>query len=274
MWYHGCNREELNQSITQSINHSINQVELFTRLRIYTGTATTMHDAFVINVGGRPFTTLKSTLEQSPYFINMLSPRWAESTTYHVDGVPFVDRSPLLFEHILNFLRSASPPIFWTRTNGFDFPLYASLLREAEYFQIETLATWIRNEQYINAIRITSSIEVESLSDCSHGLSHSGDFEKEFEPGHVSRPSSSGKTTIYSKRLLLRRTGLQLPVRHCAFSFMRAVIDTQSYRIYSELRLYPMQGRPYDAGANIPCALESSLMPLATTCGAINLACL
>ncbi|KAF3031155.1 hypothetical protein E8E11_000733 [Didymella keratinophila] len=106
-----------------------------------------MDDAFVINVGGRPFTTLKSTLEQSPYFANMLSPRWAESTTYHVNGAPFVDRSPLLFEHILDFLRSAAPPIFWTRTNGFDLPLYASLLREAEYLQVEALATWIRNEQ-------------------------------------------------------------------------------------------------------------------------------
>ena len=69
-----------------------------------------MNDAFVMNVGGRPFTTLKSTLEQSPYFANMLSPRWAESTTYYVNGAPFVDRSPLLFEHILDFLRSYVPP--------------------------------------------------------------------------------------------------------------------------------------------------------------------
>jgi hypothetical protein len=117
-----------------SVNYSINQVELSTFIRIYLSTATTMNDAFVINVGGRPFTTLKSTLEQSTYFVNMLSPYWAESTTYYVNGAPFVDRSPLLFEYILDFLRSAAPPIFWTRTNGFDLPLYASLLREAEYF--------------------------------------------------------------------------------------------------------------------------------------------
>jgi hypothetical protein len=103
-----------------------------------------MNEAFVINVGGRPFTTLKSTLEQSPYLANMLSPRGAERTTYHVNGVPFVDRSPLLFEHILDFLRSAAPPICWTRTNGFNLPLYARLLREAEFFHIEALSTWIQ----------------------------------------------------------------------------------------------------------------------------------
>lgn len=165
----------------------------------------------MINVGGRVFTTLKSTLEQSPTLAAMLSKTWAENSCC-VNGVPFVDRSALLFEHILDFLRSSAPPIFWTRTNGFDLPLYASLLREAEYFQVEALATWIREEQYIKAIRITASIEVASLSDCSHGMSHFGDIEKKFEAGTVSRSSNSGKTTIYFKRLLLLKTKLQLPV--------------------------------------------------------------
>jgi hypothetical protein len=202
--------------------------------------ATTMNDAFVINVGGRAFTTLKSTLEQSPYFAVMLSSRWAESTTYHVNGAPFVDRSSRLFEHILNFLRSAAPPIFWTRTNGFDLPLYASLLREAEYFQIEALATWIRNEQYINAIRITSSIEMASLSDCGRGLSHAGDIEKGFEPGTVSRSSNSGKSTIFSKRLLLQRTRLQLPVSDCAFFLMRVITDIEADRLHCGSKAVPI----------------------------------
>jgi hypothetical protein len=182
--------------------------------------ATTRNDPFVINVGGRPFTTLKSTLKQSPFFANMLSARWAESTAYHVDGAPFVDRSPLLFEHILDFLRSAAPPIFWTRTNGFDLPLYASLLREAEYFQIEALPTWIRNEEYTKAIWITASIEVATLSDCGNGKSHFGDVEKEFEPGTLSK---GGKSTILYKRLLLQRTKLRLPVSDRVFLVMRVL---------------------------------------------------
>lgn len=171
-------------------------------------TATTMIEAFTINVGGRSFTTLKSTLERSPFLATMLSSNWAGSTCC-VNGTVFVDRSPFLFEHILDFLRSSAPPIFWTRTNGFDLPLYASLLREAEYFQLEALGTWIRNKQYINAIWITASIEVVPLRDCIDGTSHFGDIEKEFEPGDFSK---AGKSTTVYKRLLLQKTQLRLPV--------------------------------------------------------------
>jgi hypothetical protein len=193
-----------------------------------------MTEAFKINVGGRSFTTLKTTLERSPFLATMLSSHWAESVC-RVDGVPFVDRSPLLFEHILDFLRSSAPPIFWTRTNGFDLPLYASLLREAEYFQIEALTTWIRNEQYVNAIWITASIEVVPLSDCSHGKSHFGDIEKEFEPGTLSK---SGKSTTLYKRLLLRKTKLRLPVSDHVLVLMCILTNTYSYRTYSD------RGRP------------------------------
>jgi len=182
----------------------------------------------MLNVGGRLFTTLKSTLERSPFLATMLSSRWGGSAC-SVNGVPFVDRSPLYFEHILDFLRSSAPPIFWTRTNGFDLPLYAGLLREAEYFQIEALTTWIRNEQYVNAIWVTASMEVVSLSDCGHGKSHFGNIEKEFEPGTVSR---SGKDTTLYKRLLLRKTQLRLPVSDDVLVFMR--ILTNTYRTYSD----------------------------------------
>lgn len=125
----------------------------------------------------------------------MLSTRWAESIAYHVNGAPSIDRNPLLFEHILDFLRSAAPPIFWTRTNGFDLPLYVSLLREAEYFQIDALSTWIRDEEYIKAIWITASLELAPLSDCGNGKWHFEDVEKEFEPG---------RTLVYSGLKSLR----------------------------------------------------------------------
>lgn len=190
-----------------------------------------MTEPFIINVGGRSFTTLKSTLEQSPFLSAMLSDQWAGSIC-HVDGTPFVDRSPLLFEHILNFLRSSVPPIFWTRMNGFDLPLYASLIHEAEYFQLEALTTWIRKEQYINTISITSSMEVITLSDCGHGRSHSGDTEQEFEPGTVSRP---GKSNILYKRLLLRKSGLRLPVSSDMVIFTCILANIRCYRRFCNL---------------------------------------
>lgn len=193
----------------------------------------------MINVGGRLFTTLKSTLERSPFLATMLSSQWAGSAC-SVNGVPFVDRSPLLFEHILDFLRSSAPPIFWTRTNGFDLPLYASLLREAEYFQIEALTTWIRKEQYTHAIWVTASVEVVPLSDCSQGKSHFGDIEKEFEPGTLSKP---GKSTTLYKRLLGRRTKLRLPVSTDVLAYMRISINTYFNRTY------------YDRNASSQCTL-------------------
>jgi hypothetical protein len=207
---------------------------------IYPSMATTMNDLFVINVGGRAFTTLKSTLERSPYFAIVLSSRWTETPTYHVNGAPFVDRGSLLFEHNLNLLRSAAPPGFWTRTNGFDLPLYSSLLCETEHFQVKALATWIRKEHYIDAIRTTSYIEVSSLSDCGHGLSHAGDIEKEFEPGTVSRSSNSGKYIIFSKRLVLQRTRLRLPVSDRAFFLMRVMTDIKADRIHCGSKAVPI----------------------------------
>ncbi len=159
-----------------------------------------MTEPFTINVGGRTFTTLKSTLEQSPFLAAILSSQWAKSTC-SINRTPFVDRSPVLFEHILDFLRSSVPPVFWTRTNGFDLALYASLLREAEYFHIETLATWIRDEKYFDTIQIVSSLEVVNFSDWRGGISHSGDTETEFE-----------EDVSQGKRMLLQKRRLKLPV--------------------------------------------------------------
>lgn len=60
-----------------------------------------MTKPFMINVGDCMFTALKSILERSPLLNAMLSCQWADSICY-VNKVPFVDRSPLLFEHILD----------------------------------------------------------------------------------------------------------------------------------------------------------------------------
>ena len=111
--------------------------------------------------------------------------------------------------------------------NGFNLLLYASLAHEAEYFQLEALAAWIRNEQYINTILITSSMEVAPLSDYSRGKSHSGDTEQEFEPGTVSK---SGKSTTLYKRLFLRRSRLRLPVSDHVLIFVCILIDSYCHR--------------------------------------------
>lgn len=137
-----------------------------------------------LNVGGEKFVTRTSTLtEGSTYFAKLLSPQWISSTTL-VDGGIFVDADPHLFRHILNYLIRSMPPIFWTRTNGFDHPLYATLLEEARYFGVGSLDQWIADKRYMASITISQSIETVDLSDClSKGSNHySGDKRKHFHP--------------------------------------------------------------------------------------------
>ncbi len=76
---------------------------VFLQIRFLSSTAKSMTERLTINVGGRSFTTLKATLEQSPFLNAMLSDQWAHSSC-GINGTPFVDRSPILFEHVLNFL--------------------------------------------------------------------------------------------------------------------------------------------------------------------------
>ena len=169
-------------------------------------------EAFVINVGGVDFTTLKSTLKCSPMLAAMLSDEWTDRITRR-NGVPFIDRDADVFKHILKFLRTSIPPVLWTRSNGFDLSLYAELLVEAEYFQLDALAEWIKTEQYIHTIQVITSTDTHTLEECRRGLRpYTGDMERNFGNSHVSTFSKSGKTETVWKQVHVRSTKLCLPV--------------------------------------------------------------
>ena len=164
-----------------------------------------------INVGGREFVTLESTLtSQSTYFKALLSDRW-EDNLHQVDGQLFLDADPALFEHILNFLRRSIPPIFWTRTNGFDYTLYSALHQEAKYFGIGALAEWIFEQRYQECVRTSLSMEAEDLGHCLRGIL--GDFPdnmmKDFLPGDYELPKGGG---VKRKRLQVKTTTFRAPV--------------------------------------------------------------
>lgn len=58
-----------------------------------------------LNVGGTLFETVQSTLERSQYFYSRLNGDW------HIEDQPyFLDRSGVLFEHVLCFLRNPTYP--------------------------------------------------------------------------------------------------------------------------------------------------------------------
>ena len=88
-------------------------------------------DRVKLDVGGQVFWTLRSTLENTDSFFRaMVKPNVHDY---------FIDRDPMHFRHILNYLREAP-----------SFPLHESELRqlavEADYFCLPDLVTQIEFE--------------------------------------------------------------------------------------------------------------------------------
>lgn len=80
-----------------------------------------------LNVGGTIFETTKETLVSAGYF-RALFGRWSASSSEH-----FIDRSPKLFEHVLNLLRDTN------------YPYPQKYLPELEYYGIDYQAEIIED---------------------------------------------------------------------------------------------------------------------------------
>ncbi|KAI1652363.1 BTB/POZ protein [Daldinia loculata] len=152
--------------------------------RTSSSTDSVFHDSFgnradriTLRVGERRFTTLRETLIQSEYFAARLSGRWNDADE---DGSYFIDADPVLFEHILSYLRSGNFPVFFdSNTLTFDHAKYLSLLGEARYFGIRKLIEWIEKKKYLDVVEITRSVivddDVNSASMHSHMSGVPGD---------------------------------------------------------------------------------------------------
>ncbi|CAN5841817.1 hypothetical protein BH23THE1_BH23THE1_35050 [soil metagenome] len=68
-----------------------------------------MSDRIVLNVGGTIFETTSTTLQKSSYFSGCLefNDNLKNSTK---DNPYFIDRDPILFNHVLNYLRDTQYP--------------------------------------------------------------------------------------------------------------------------------------------------------------------
>lgn len=119
-----------------------------------------MHDEIVtLQVGERRFMTSRATLTaESTYFASHFSWRWPYSKPD--DGTHFVDADPTIFEHILRYMRHGTFPLFYDRTNGFDYGLYNLLMREAECFGMGKLKDWIATKRYLQAITVEHMADI------------------------------------------------------------------------------------------------------------------
>ncbi len=138
------------------------------------------HDEIVtIQVGERCFTTNKSTLtEESSYFASLLSGRWDYQKSEN--GNPFIDADPMLFDHILRYLRRGVFPLFYNRANGFDEGLYTLLMHEADFFGIDKLTKWIAYKRYEEVVTVHHTADVVQGR---YGESRMIDYDHKSHPG-------------------------------------------------------------------------------------------
>lgn len=122
------------------------------------GQSDTENNRIQLRVGERLFHTTKETLtRESDYFAARLA-RWKDTDP---DGSYFIDSDPTLFEVILRYLRTGTPPLFFDpATQTHDLAKYAALLSEARYFQIPSLVTWIVEQKYFQVIQVDTNIRV------------------------------------------------------------------------------------------------------------------
>lgn len=111
-----------------------------------------LKDRIVLKVGERCFETFHTTLTgESDYFAAALSGRWGN--TGGIDGNYFIDTDPDVFQHILGYLRTGTPPLFYNvAAKSFDYERYVALLGQARYFGIAKLEDWIVKERYLDAV--------------------------------------------------------------------------------------------------------------------------
>mmetsp|Transcript_24989 Transcript_24989/g.48566 ORF Transcript_24989/g.48566 Transcript_24989/m.48566 type:complete len:214 (-) Transcript_24989:6-647(-) len=89
-----------------------------------------------LNVGGQVFSTTRDTLMSAgdSFFSSLVGGEFG----VHRDskGLPFIDRDPKLFRHVLNFLRSQCTSLVLDKENKSQL---AALQAEAEFYQVSPL---------------------------------------------------------------------------------------------------------------------------------------
>lgn len=111
-------------------------------------------ETILLDVGGRKFKTRTSTLiAESEFFRNLFALN-IELVSDDEEAY-FVDSDPDMFEHLLRFMRRPSRfPLFYDTARGFDHELYARLGEEAKHFGVTRLYDWIREKQYLDAVKV------------------------------------------------------------------------------------------------------------------------
>lgn len=120
-------------------------------------------DKVTLDVGGRKFVTLFSTLAGSEFLKGMVSDSWEHKR--QPDGSYFIDADPDLFVHILEYLRRGRLPFLWEAGKGHDLAKYRALRREAAFLGIPRLEQWLAAHKYLDTVRIGVKVASQLIRD-------------------------------------------------------------------------------------------------------------
>lgn len=144
------------------------------------------------DVAGRLFKVSTDILiANSGWFQLRLSPHY--NWTPQRDGTYFIDTDPDLFTHLLAYMRRPEVfPLFYSKTDGFDYNVYNRLEVEATYFQIDALHEWIAAKKYLKAFRVHTH---SSVTRDLHNIDQEGFVSDISEERYVVSPSSTSNAS-------------------------------------------------------------------------------
>lgn len=133
-------------------------------------------DTVILQVDDKIFRTNKETLvEESAFFASRLF-----GPSHSVGRKLTLDMDPVIFTHVLRYLRHGVLPFFYDQIRGFDHNLYSLVLAQADSLRIERLSSWIRDRRYLSTVKKERSAKMYSdLVDNMIG-SDSADTECEY----------------------------------------------------------------------------------------------
>ncbi|KAL9626009.1 MAG: hypothetical protein Q9204_007657 [Flavoplaca sp. TL-2023a] len=127
----------------------------------------------ILEVGEQRFKVSKDTLSGSPMLATKVSERWAADK--QADGSYFIDANAKIFQYVLDFLRHGVYPLCYDKAKGHDFATYALIQKQADYFGVQKLVTWLRKELYLQGITITVTARIAEDIDKIEGRNISSD---------------------------------------------------------------------------------------------------
>lgn len=115
-------------------------------------------DKITLIVGEKTFQTFAARLTtRCGYFASLVS---EGKFPPQLNGAYFLDADPTVFGHILTYLRNGVFPVFYDSANGHDYALYLALEQEARELQIPDLENWLKKKGYLEAVKLSYSVEV------------------------------------------------------------------------------------------------------------------